>query len=79
MSNTRSENPTIAALKKRFAAAARVPEQRKSEPSVQKNLRLPETAAKQLVELAKAEGLSQAALIVKALTVYEAWRNRISE
>ena len=75
MSNTTPESPTIAALRKRFAAAGTVPQQQKSEPAVQKNLRLPESAAKRLSNLAKAEGLSQAALMVKALEAYAARAN----
>ena len=65
----------IAALKRRFAAAARASEHRKSEPTVQKNLRLPQSAARHLAVMAKAEGLSQAALIVKALAAYAARSN----
>ena len=75
MPQSTDETATIAALKRRFAAAARASEHRKSEPTVQKNLRLPESAAKRLNKLAKAEGLSQAALIVKALEAYAARAN----
>lgn len=63
-----SRAETIAALKTRFGAAA----ESAGEPKVQKNLRLPESAARALAELAKAEGLSQAALLVKALEEYAA-------
>ena len=75
MSNTKTESPTITALKERFAAAARASEHRKSEPSVQKNLRLPQSAARHLAVMAKAEGLSQAALIVKLLDLHAARSN----
>lgn len=72
MPQSTDETATIAALKRRFAAAARASEHRKSEPSVQKNLRLPQSAARHLAVMAKAEGLSQAALIVKLLDLYAA-------
>jgi len=69
-----SRAETIAALKNRFGAVA----QTADEPKVQKNLRLPESAARALAELAKAEGLSQAALLVKALEEYAAQSKRRS-
>ena len=75
MFNNKPDNRTIAALKKRFAAAGNTPHQTQSEPAVQKNLRLPESAAKLLAVMAKAEGLSQAAVIVKLLDLYAARSN----
>jgi len=63
-----SRAATIAALKNRFGATA----ESAGEPKVQKNLRLPESAARALAELARAEGLSQAALIQIALEEYAA-------
>ena len=75
MPQSTDETATIAALKRRFAAAARASEHRKSEPSVQKNLRLPQSAARHLAVMAKAEGLSQAALIVKLLDLHAARSN----
>jgi len=79
MAKPKSRADTIAALKKRFAAARSAPDEKKSEPTVQKNLRLPESVARALAELAQAEGLSQAALIVKALAAYAAQRKHPSE
>lgn len=68
-----SRAETIVALKTRFGAAQRSAEAQSSgERRVQKNLRLPERAAKHLAALAKTEGLSQAALVVKALQAYDA-------
>jgi len=68
----------MAALKDRFGAAQRSAEQISGERRVQKNLRLPESTARALAELAKAEGLSQAALFVKALEEYAARGKRRS-
>jgi len=79
MSKINPENRTIAALRKRFTAAGNAADIEIGERKVQKNLRLPESAAKRLAAMAKAQGLSQAALIVEALTVYEAWRKRTLE
>jgi len=79
MPEPKDKAATLTALKKRFGAAAAAATDWPSEPKVQKNLRLPESAAKQLAALARAEGLSQAALIVKALAAYAAQRKHPSE
>jgi len=79
MPQRKPESPTISALKKRFAAARRAPDEKIAEPTVQKNLRLPESAANRLPALARAEGLSQAALVAKALEAYAARRKHPSE
>jgi len=79
MSRPSTQPATITALKQRFAAARSGTGANSEEPKVQKNLRLPESAAKHLAALAKSEGLSQAALIVKALDAYAAGTTSISE
>lgn len=79
MPKPKSRAETIAALKNRFGAAQRSANGSSGERRVQKNLRLPERAAKHLAALAKTEGLSQAALVVKALEFYVARDKRRSE
>lgn len=79
MPEPKDKAATLAALKKRFGAAYAQAVGHGSERRVRKNLRLPESAAKQLAALARAEGLSQAELVAKALAAYEARRTRPSE
>jgi len=79
MPHPRDKAAKLAALKTRFGVMYGQAAGHVSERRVQKNLRLPESAAARLATLAEAEGLSQAALVVKALEAYAARRKLLSE